>query len=204
VRLPRSAWVDVGVKAAFVLLVAYGAFSGADQFEGKGFGWRLVAAPLIVLIVPALWALRGRPRPYPWTADALLTAPWLVDVLGNVFDLYDTVTWWDDANHLVNWALLCGGLGLLVLRVRLGALTSAALVVGFGAFLAVVWELGEYAAFIHDNTEELDTAYTDTLGDELLGTIGAVLAGAGVFLAARRRAGARMAADPPSPSKETL
>lgn len=203
-RLPRSAWVDVGVKAAFVLLVAYGAFSGGDQFEGKGFGWRLVAAPLIVLIVPALWALRGRPRQYPWTADALLTAPWLVDVLGNVFDLYDTVSWWDDANHLVNWALLCGGLGLLVLRVRLGALTSAALVVGFGAFLAVVWELGEYAAFIHDNTDELDTAYTDTLGDELLGTIGAILAGAGVFLAARRRAGARMAVDPPSPSKETL
>ena len=202
-RLPRSAWIDVAVKAAFVLLVAYGAFSGASQFEGKGFGWRLLAAPVIVLVVPALWALLGRRRPYPWAADALLTAPWLVDVLGNAFDLYDTVTWWDDANHLVNWALLCGGIGLLVLRAGLGPLTSAALVVGLGALLAVVWELGEYVAFIHDNEDELATAYRDTLGDELLGTIGAVAAGAGVFLAARRRHGARMSSDPSS-SKETM
>jgi hypothetical protein len=46
VRLPRSGWIDVGVKAAFVLLVAYGAVSGEPQFEGKGFGWRLLAAPV--------------------------------------------------------------------------------------------------------------------------------------------------------------
>ena len=201
-RLPRSGWIDVGVKAAFVLLVAYGAVSGEPQFEGKGFGWRLLAAPVIVLAVPAAWALLGRRRPYPWAADALLTAPWLVDVLGNVFDLYDTVTWWDDANHLVNWALLCGGLGLLVLRARLTPLVSAALIVGMGAFLAVVWELGEYIAFVHDNEDELATAYRDTLGDELLGTLGAVVAGGAVYLAARRRDGARMAANP-NPAKET-
>jgi hypothetical protein len=192
-RLPVSGWVDVGVKALFVALVAYGAFSGAEQFEGKGFGWRLAGSFLIVAVVPVVWVLRGRPRPYPYAADAVLTLPWLVDVLGNVFDLYDTVTWWDDANHLVNWALLCAGIGLLLLRLDLGALTTAVLVVGLGAFLAIVWELGEYVAFIHDNEDELDTAYRDTLGDQLLGTIGAIVAAAGVYVVARRRA-ARMTA----------
>ena len=188
-RLPVSGWVDVGVKALFVVLVAYGAFSGGDQFEGKGFGWRLAGAAFIVVAVPTAWALTGRRAPYPYAADALLTAPWLVDVLGNVFDLYDTVSWWDDANHFVNWALLSSGIGLLVLRARLAPLVSGALVVGSGAFLAIVWELGEYVAFIHDNEDELATAYRDTLGDELLGTCGALLAGLVVFLVARGRRG---------------
>ncbi len=188
-RLPASGWIDVGVKALYVVLVAYGAFSGGEQFEGKGFGWRLGGAAVIVLIVPAVWALAGRHAPFPYAADALLTAPWLVDVLGNVFDLYDTVSWWDDGNHFVNWALLSGGVGLLVLRARLAPLVSAALVVGIGAFLAIVWELGEYVVFIHDNEDELATAYRDTLGDELLGTCGALLAGVILFGVARGRRG---------------
>lgn len=185
-RLPVSGWIDAAVKALFVVLVAYGAFSGGEQFEGKGFGWRLVGSVVIIAVVPVVWWLAGRRPPYPYAADALLTAPWLVDVLGNVFDLYDSVSWWDDGNHFVNWALLCSGIGLLVLRARLAPLVSAALVVGIGAFLAIVWELGEYAVFIHDNEDELATAYRDTLGDELLGTCGALLAGLAVFLVARR------------------
>jgi len=68
-------------------------------------------------------------------------------------------------------------------------LTSAMLVVGFGALLAIVWELGEYVAFIHDNEDELDTAYRDTLGDELIGTCGAIVAAVGIYLVARRRGG---------------
>jgi hypothetical protein len=58
------------------------------------------------------------------------------------------------------------------------------LVTGIGAVLAIGWELGEWYAFIRHGTE-LDTAYTDTLGDEVLGTLGALLAGG--LLAARGR-----------------
>ena len=46
---------------------------------------------------------------------------------------------------------------------------------GFGAVTAVLWEFGEYFAFIR-NSEELDTAYTDTLGDLALGLTGSVVA----------------------------
>jgi hypothetical protein len=38
-----------------------------------------------------------------------------------------------------------------------------------------LWELGEYIAFIR-NSEEYDTAYTDTLGDMMLGLTGATVA----------------------------
>ena len=177
--------------AVFVLTVAQlavGTFmSGLSQFEGKGFGARLVAYPLMMLIVPAAWwALHRRrradDRPVPWSAFALIMTPFLIDVTGNTLDLYDRVSWWDDANHFVNWFLLCAGIGLLLAPVGVRpAWALGILVAGIGALLAVVWEIGEWYTFIRHGTE-LDTAYEDTLFDETLGSLGAALAG---FLVAR-------------------
>ncbi len=156
---------------------------GLEQFEGKAFGARLVAYPVMMLFVPLVWWLMRRRQPrvigrryVPWTAFALIMAPFLIDVTGNTFDLYDTISWWDDANHFVNWALLCGGLGLLLRPKVAGRWQLVTLITGLGAILAIVWELGEWYTFIRHGTE-LDTAYTDTLGDEALGTLGALLAG---------------------------
>lgn len=60
-------------------------------------------------------------------------------------------------------------------------------VCGLGAILAVGWEVGEWWTFIRHGTE-IETAYEDTLGDEVLGTLGALCAG--LLLAATRRADA--------------
>ncbi len=105
-------WVDIAIKIALVTLLLLGAFSGLQQFEGKAFGWRLATYPLAAFVVPAAWLAWFRMSPYPAAGDALLTAPLLIDVAGNALDLYDTVSWWDDANPFVNWALLTGGAGL--------------------------------------------------------------------------------------------
>ena len=59
----------------------------------------------------------------------------------------------------------------------MGRLNRFALGVGFGAVTAIGWELAEYITFIKDSPE-LATAYTDTLGDLLLGTTGAIIASA--------------------------
>ena len=152
--------------------------SSLQQFEGKAFGARLVAYPVMMLIVPVVWWLvhRSRDVEVPWGAFALVMAPFLIDVTGNTLDLYDSVTWWDDANHFVNWVLLCAGLGLLLLRGIRASWARVLLVTGLGAVLAVGWELGEWYTFIRHGTE-LDTAYQDTLGDEALGTLGALVAG---------------------------
>ncbi len=115
----------------------------------------------------------------------LLTLPFLVDTVGNALDLYDTIEWWDDANHLVNWALLAGAMGAIC-RPRAGSWTTLALVVGFGAVTAILWEIAEYFAFIRESTE-LATAYTDTLGDLILGLAGSCLAGLAAALAPRRQ-----------------
>jgi hypothetical protein len=86
VRGPAILWVDVGVKALFVGLLAFGAFSGLEQFEGKAFGRRLLTYPIAALIVPVGCLLARRPRPYPYAMDILVVSPFLVDVLGNTFD----------------------------------------------------------------------------------------------------------------------
>jgi len=173
-RITPLLTLDVALKLALVVLLAIGAFSGLQQFEGKAFGGRLIAYPVAVLVLPVAWRIAGR-RPFPALADILITAPFLIDVAGNAADLYDTLAWWDDANHFFNWALLSGGAGLLVPRANLAGWQLAGLVIGFGAVTAIGWELAEYVAFIRDSPE-LATAYEDTLGDLALGTIGSAVA----------------------------
>jgi hypothetical protein len=177
-----SKWVAIGLLVATVGQLAIATFvPGLDQFEGKGFAARLIAYPVMMLFVPAVWLLndrrRGQRSDPPWAAFAWIMLPFLVDVTGNTLNLYDSLWWWDDVNHLVNWLFLSLGAGLLLSRSgrrRGGELVM--LVAGIGAIMAIGWEVGEYYAFIRGGTE-LATAYTDTLGDEVLGTLGATLGG---------------------------
>jgi hypothetical protein len=170
-------WLDLGVKVTLILLLAFGAFSGLERFAGKAFGWRLIGYSVAALLVPAIWAARGRRSPYPFAADTLFVLPFLIDTIGNALNLYDTIDWWDDANHFVNWALLSGAVATVLLRTHVARVELFALVVGFGAVTAILWEIGEYFAFIR-NSSELATAYTDTLGDLSLGLSGSTLTAA--------------------------
>ncbi len=183
--LPAMFWLDLLLKVVLIGLLAFGAFSGLQQFEGKGFFWRLITYPVAIMVVPAVWAAWRRQSQYPFVADILITLPFLIDTTGNSLDLYDTIEWWDDANPLVNWALLAGGAGALLQRIKQGFWVTMALVIGFGAATAILWEIAEYFAFIRVSPE-LDTAYVDTLGDLSLGLAGSVVAGLVSGLSARR------------------
>jgi hypothetical protein len=172
-------WIDAALKAALIgqLAVAV-AWPDLPQFEGKAFAGRAIAYPIAVLLVPAIWWLLRRRRPiqFPYALDILWTLPFLIDVTGNTADLYDTIGWWDDANHFVNWGILVAAFGQLLIRLPIGRLEAAALAIGFGAVTALLWEFGEYLTFIRFNEEEFRTAYTDTLGDLALGLGGSVVA----------------------------
>jgi hypothetical protein len=153
---------------------------GLPQFEGKAFGARLVFYPAMMLSVPAVWAtvarLRGISAPIPWAGVAFFMEPFLVDVTGNTLDLYDRIAWWDDLNHFVNWGFMSFGIGILLRQAtRVPAWAIGTMVVGYGAILAILWEIGEWYTFIRHGTE-LDTAYEDTLFDQTLGTSGALVA----------------------------
>jgi hypothetical protein len=193
----RGRWplvLDLAVKGALLALLAAALlFPDLPQFEDKAMTGRALTYPIALVIVPLSWWLvrrrRGTPVAYPYALDVLIGLPFLIDTVGNALDLYDSIDWWDDLNHLVNWALLTAGFGQLMLRLRLAPAVAFGLCVGFGAVTAILWEIGEYFAFIRDSPE-LETAYTDTLGDLTLGLCGSVAAAAvTVALARRSRAG---------------
>jgi len=176
--MPPIFWLNLAVKAALVGLLIFAVVrDDLEQFQGKAMVGRALTYPISTIVVPVIFWLiwrTGRRPAYPYGLDILLVLPFLIDTLGNALNLYDTIEWWDDANHLVNWAILSAGFGLFLLRLPLGKLTTAGLIAGFGALSAIIWEFAEYFTFIRDSPEE-ETAYTDTLGDLALGTTGSII-----------------------------
>jgi hypothetical protein len=180
--------LDLLVKVALVgLLLSALVFPDLSGVKEKAGTARLVVYPLGMVVVPLWWWLYGRRRPgsgalrrgrggFPWAADLLVSLPWLLDLLGNRFNLFDTVDWWDDWMHFLNWLLLTAGVLLAwsARGVSRGVVVMCA--VGFGLTAALLWEVGEYFAFLR-TSPELTTAYTDTLGDLTLGGLGSLLAG---------------------------
>lgn len=152
---------------------------GIERFADKAFGARLVAYPIMMLLVPALWwffVKRKRPEASPpYVAFALIMLGFLVDTTGNSLDFYDTLTWWDDMNHFVNWVFLNAGIGLIIAAAVHPTWARVVLVAGIGSMLALGWEVGEWYTFIRHGTE-IETAYEDTLADMTLGTLGGTLA----------------------------
>src|SRR3954454_8995002 len=188
---PGLVWLPALVLVATVTQLAVATFvPGIERFADKAFGARLAAYPVLMLVVAALWWLAvGRRQPGkepPYVAFALVMLAFLVDTTGNSLDAYDTVTWWDDMNHLVNWFFLLSGLGLIIARDVGPRWVQLLLVTGLGCLLALGWELAEWYTFIR-NGSELDTAYADTLGDMTLGSCGAFLASLVVARVASRQ-----------------
>jgi hypothetical protein len=165
------------VLVATVVELVAAVVVGGSQFDGKGWGLRLVAYPLLMVLVPVVWWVsRGRGgAEVPSIAFGLLMLPFLSDTTANWLDLFRTVAWWDDLSHFGHWLLLGAGLGLLASPHVRPRWLLVPLVAGAGALLALGWELGEYALFIRTG-KEAGGAYRDTLGDETLGTAGALVA----------------------------
>ena len=187
--LTRTAMVvDIAAKVGLVVLLMIAVVHpDLGNIRGKAAGLRAVAYPFGAALVPLIWWLVWRrDRPFPWLGDALVTLPWFTDTLGNRLDLFDTVNWFDDGMHFMNWGLLTAGVLVLTLppTARPKAVVERAL--AFGVTAAMGWELAEYVAFIRTSPER-DTAYTDTLGDMTMGSIGSFVAALVVIAVWRSR-----------------
>ena len=192
----RLMWVVKGGLAASLL--AGLVFPDIPGVAGKGWPERCVGYPLSALVVPIIWRLRGQrdgrrdrqphlgPRPYPHLGDALLVTPFVLDLLGNLVNLFDTVSWFDDALHFTNWIFLVSALLLLVAPTGLERWTLILLGSGMGALAIVLWEALEWV--IQDmGTTGLQLTYDDTVGDLVLSTSGGILGAAvAASLIARR------------------
>ena len=178
--------IDIGVKVATIALLALAVLAPElPQFQGKAFAGRAITYPVALAVVPIAWSLFGRGRvPFPLATDILLGLPFLIDMAGNALNLYDTIEWWDDANHLGNWALHTSAI-VLLFRGRLALLGVAAVGIAWASTSAILWELAEYVAFV-PSSPEAGTAYADTLGDLALGLVGGTAAAVAIAWWARR------------------
>ena len=96
------------VLAVTVVELVAAVVAPADQFDGKGWGVRLVVYPALMLLAPTVWwATRGRTGATepPYAAFTLLMLPFLSDTTANWLDLFRDVGWWDDLSHFVHWFL---------------------------------------------------------------------------------------------------
>ena len=179
----RLLTIDLVLKAALVLFLLHAVlFPDLPQYQGKGIGWRLLLYPISAILVPVVWfAMRHRRAAgaeYPYLIDICVGLPFLIDTAGNAVNLYDTVSWWDDAMHFVTWVPWVMAFGLAMRRrTNLGRFDVAAITIGFGAATHIVWELLEYVAFIRDNPNEYQTAYRDTMGDLTMSLLGSIAGG---------------------------
>ena len=174
----RLVWLDVATKVATVGLLVWAVVNpDLPQFSSKAFTGRALGYPIALLIVPVAWWIVGRPRGavFPVVVDILLGLPFLIDVAGNAANLYDTIDWWDDANHLVNWFLHTAGVTVLLGSGGWGRWTRVGLAIAWAASTAILWEIAEYVAFVK-NSPEAATAYGDTIGDLALGLLGGTVA----------------------------
>jgi hypothetical protein len=144
------------------------------SWEGKGMGARAAFYWLAAVLVPVVWWLRGRRHPYPHLVDALVVAPFLVDVGGNALDLYDRIVGFDDFAHLINWAFLVSAFGAVMVSLPIGRLNAACLALGFGAVTHILWEIVEWIAQ-EAGTSGLDLTYNDTIGDLALSLTGSFI-----------------------------
>jgi hypothetical protein len=167
--------VNLALKGALLGLLALAVLApDLPQWEGKGMGTRAAFYWLAAVLVPAIWWARGRRDPYPHVVDALVVAPFLVDVGGNALDLYDRIDGFDDFAHLVNWAFLVSAFGAVMVSLPIGRLNAASLALGFGAVTHILWELAEWVAQ-EVGTSGLNLTYDDTIGDLALSLTGSIV-----------------------------
>lgn len=172
-----NALVKVGLVLAFVVAIGI----EPDTVEGKAMGFRapLFLAPAV--LVPLLARARSW-DPYPHTADALLSAPFLLDTLGNLFGFYDDHAITDDVLHAINWVLLVGAFHAFRFRDVHHRRDAVMLGYGFGAIAIIWWEVMEWAVSEDGfgGAGGLALTYEDTVADLFLsstgGLIGSILA----------------------------
>lgn len=169
--------LDIAAKVGLVLLLVVAMVAPElGHMEGKAAGLRAVTYPLLAFAVPALWYFFWRERAsFPWVADLLITITCFTDTLGNRMNLYDSISWFDDWMHFMNTGFLTAAVILLTLHRSASLAATLERGLAFGVTAAVGWELAEYFAFISKSSEKRG-AYTDTLGDLALGTLGTIVA----------------------------
>jgi hypothetical protein len=166
--------LDLVVKIGVVTLSIYPlARPESSHFAGKAMGVRALLYPAVMLLIPAVWLLAGRPLPYPVVADIALGLPFLVDAGANVLGLF-AIRRFDMIPHASGWFFLSVAFGLAVAPMVPERWLLFLLVLGFGAIIDILWEVGEYA-MMKSGASGLELTYENTIQDLVMSLSGAAV-----------------------------
>ncbi|MFT7609918.1 MAG: hypothetical protein ACI9MX_002999 [Candidatus Aldehydirespiratoraceae bacterium] len=173
---PSARWANLAIKAALFSAFAVAILAPLDHLDGKAMPAR---APIFLagaVLVPLI-ARRRQWDPYPHVADALLALPFLLDTLGNLLGIYDSVESTDDVLHFVNWIFLVAAFHAFRFRAIGDRRDAVLLGYGFGALAIVWWEALEWLASEDGigGAGGLSLTYGDTVADLMLSSTGGLL-----------------------------
>jgi hypothetical protein len=156
---------------------------GIVSVPAAAIWWQPTDAGVLALALPALMVprmLAVRPGADIFYGVTVLVAAW-----SNVLGLYRSIAWWDLLIHFVCTGVLAAAAYLALARARIVPVPDRTGFTGRGAVvlttiiglaLCAVWEMIEWAGwrFISD---AIYVGYQDTIGDMVVGGVGAVVAG---------------------------
>ncbi len=182
-------WLAKILLAAFLLLGLI--FPDWQQFAGKAWPARAAAYPIAALVVPIWWRFRLRsadpPGRYPHLVDAFLVIPFVLDLGGNVANLFDTIANFDDVLHFLNWTFLTAAIVIAIESQGFPRWNRIMLGTGFGGVAIIIWEIVEYL-IAESGTSGLNLTYKDTISDLGLSTLGGAV---GAIIAVYLKVGTR-------------
>ena len=166
--------LDLAVKVAVVVFALIPIVRpDASHFAGKAMGVRAVLYPAMILVIPVIWLLAGRPLPYPVWADIAFGLPFAIDAGANVFGLF-AIPRFDVIPHALGWFFLSIAFGLAVAPLVSERWVVFGLVLGFGAVIDILWEAGEFA-MLKSGASGLDLTYENTIQDLVVSLAGATV-----------------------------
>ncbi len=171
--------IRVLILAAVVFMYV---FPELPQLEAKSLTWRTIVYPVMTLLLPAMYLLRGRNGPYPWHLDVNWAFVFTFDIVGNDLHWYGTWPHFDDFIHVVNSIPFVVSMALVFLaleqRTSVVAGFWVVMVFTFAVFFSLhsLWEMYEFAADEIAGTELLPGGMREATLNNLAGILGAVLA----------------------------
>lgn len=151
------------------------------RFAGKAILERnLVIVGGLSLIFPAIYFLNKRRLEYPFLADFLFLSIFAFDMMGNSFNLYDTVWYFDLISHFHRTGAFTAVALLIILSrqkvnaIKLSGLEVLLLAVGIATIIHVGLEAQEYYTDVFFGTHNVRGVF-DIVNDIVVGFIGSTI-----------------------------
>ncbi len=170
--------LKLGLLVCFIIVFLF----DFDHLSGKGMEFRAPFFLGIIVLFPILSRVKNW-KTYPHATDALITIPFLLDTLGNLFGLFDRITIFDDVIHAVNWVFVVMAFHAFRFQkninssIGLSKKENVLFGVSLGALLIVIWEVAEWVVSVDGMgyVSGLHLSYNDTIGDLAMSTVGGFL-----------------------------